>query len=79
MSTHLSAAAELNWSTGSHSAGDGGECVEVATTVSAVLVRDSKDLSRPHLAVTPARWAHLVRYAAGTLRPPASQGARDHV
>lgn len=66
MSTEHRASAELNWSKSSYSAGDGGECVEVATTVDAVLVRDSKDVARPHLAVAPARWAHFVRYAAGS-------------
>ncbi|WP_329036182.1 DUF397 domain-containing protein [Streptomyces sp. NBC_00178] len=52
------------WSRSSYSAGDGGECAEVAATPHAVLVRDSKDVTRPHLTVSPARWAQFVRYAA---------------
>ncbi|MFD3607240.1 DUF397 domain-containing protein [Streptomyces atroolivaceus] len=66
MSTEQKAANELSWFKSSHSAGDGGECVEVATTDRAVLVRDSKDLPRPHLAVGPSGWADFVRYAAGS-------------
>ncbi|MFD6276472.1 DUF397 domain-containing protein [Streptomyces sp. NPDC060209] len=66
MSTENRAATELDWFRSSYSAGDGGECVEVATTARAVLVRDSKDVARPHLTVAPARWAHFVRYAAGS-------------
>lgn len=58
--------AEVIWVRSSHSSNEGGACVEVATTVDAVLVRDSKDVARPHLAVAPARWAHFVRYAAGS-------------
>ncbi|MET8173521.1 DUF397 domain-containing protein [Streptomyces clavifer] len=55
---------ELNWFKSTYSAGDGGECIEVAATGHAVLVRDSKDLTRPHVTVSPTRWAHFVRYAA---------------
>ncbi|SCF67957.1 DUF397 domain-containing protein [Streptomyces sp. Ncost-T10-10d] len=55
----------LNWFKSTYSAGDGGECIEVATTDHAVLVRDSKDTSLPHLTLTRTGWAHFVRYAAG--------------
>lgn len=55
---------ELNWFKSSHSAGDGGECVEVASSGPAVLVRDSKDVNRPHLTVSPAHWVRFVRFAA---------------
>ncbi|MEU1215765.1 DUF397 domain-containing protein [Streptomyces sp. NPDC005790] len=55
----------LSWSKSSHSSNEGGECVEVATTDHAVLVRDSKDVARPHLALAPDSWADFVRYAAG--------------
>jgi hypothetical protein len=55
---------ELNWSKSSYSAGDGGECVEVATTGHAVLVRDSKDVTRPHLTVSGSCWEYFLRYAA---------------
>ncbi|MFH9618604.1 DUF397 domain-containing protein [Streptomyces pratensis] len=36
-----------SWSKSSYSSNEGGECVEVAATDHAVLVRDSKDLTRP--------------------------------
>ncbi|MFD4033174.1 DUF397 domain-containing protein [Streptomyces sp. NPDC058637] len=55
---------ELNWFKSTYSAGDGGECVGVASAPHAVLVRDSKDVTRPHLSISPTRWAHFVRYAA---------------
>ncbi|MFI1395413.1 DUF397 domain-containing protein [Streptomyces sp. NPDC020681] len=55
----------LHWFKSSYSAGDGGECVEVAATTGAVLVRDSKDLGRPHLSVGLTGWSDFVRYAAG--------------
>ncbi|MGW1138921.1 DUF397 domain-containing protein [Streptomyces zhihengii] len=58
---------DLVWSKSTYSSGEGGECVEVATVAGqAVLVRDSKDTSRPHLSVAPAGWADFVRYAAGS-------------
>ncbi|MEU1124890.1 DUF397 domain-containing protein [Streptomyces sp. NPDC005899] len=65
MSTERRTATELDWSTSSYSAGDGGECVEVASTGHVVLVRDSKDTARPHVTVSPAGWADFLRYAAG--------------
>ncbi|MEU6555034.1 DUF397 domain-containing protein [Streptomyces sp. NPDC046915] len=54
----------LTWVKSSYSSGEGGECVEVAATSGAVHVRDSKDTSRPALAVEPAAWAAFVEYAA---------------
>ncbi|MFD9223104.1 DUF397 domain-containing protein [Streptomyces sp. NPDC060064] len=54
----------LRWMKSSHSSNEGGACVEVAATEQAVLVRDSKDLARPHLCVAHADWARFVRYAA---------------
>ncbi|MER6102835.1 DUF397 domain-containing protein [Streptomyces sp. NPDC001832] len=58
--------ANLAWFKSSHSSGEGGACVEVATSGPAILVRDSKDTSLPHLALTRTGWTHFVRYAAGT-------------
>ncbi|MER5358116.1 DUF397 domain-containing protein [Streptomyces sp. NPDC002785] len=55
----------LNWFKSTYSAGDGGECVEVATSDQAILVRDSKDTSLPHLTLTRTGWTQFVRYAAG--------------
>ncbi|ALO09564.1 hypothetical protein AQF52_3970 [Streptomyces venezuelae] len=58
------AASELAWFKSSYSSGpDGDTCVEVATTPATVHVRDSKNLSGPQLALTPAAWAGFVSYA----------------
>ncbi|WP_327366661.1 DUF397 domain-containing protein [Streptomyces sp. NBC_01217] len=57
--------AKLTWFKSSYSSGEGGACVEVAATGQAVLVRDSKDTSLPHLALTRTGWTHFLRYAAG--------------
>ncbi|GAB3959850.1 DUF397 domain-containing protein [Streptomyces sparsus] len=56
--------AHLPWRKSSYSSGEGGACIEVAATEVAVLVRDSKDLSRPPLTVGRAGWAHFVRHTA---------------
>lgn len=57
--------AELEWFKSSYSSsGDGNDCIEVATVLDAVCIRDSKDLQGPRLAVTPAAWAGFVAYAA---------------
>ena len=46
------------WRKSRHSGGNGGQCVEVAQNLPAmVAVRDSKDPDGPHLVVTPAAWA----------------------
>ncbi|WP_203185470.1 DUF397 domain-containing protein [Streptomyces pratensis] len=69
-----------SWSKSSYSSNEGGECVEVAATDHAVLVRDSKDLTRPHLAVGPTGWADFVLYAPGPDLPergaPPASGPR---
>ncbi|MFF7589333.1 DUF397 domain-containing protein [Kitasatospora purpeofusca] len=57
------ACVEIAWRKSTHSGAEGGECVEVAETTSAVLVRDSKDKSGPHLTFSPAAWAAFVAYA----------------
>ncbi|MFE3904248.1 DUF397 domain-containing protein [Streptomyces sp. NPDC059153] len=55
----------LTWIKSSYSSNEGGACVEIATADRAVLVRDSKDTSLPHLTLTHTGWTHFVRYAAG--------------
>ncbi|AWL38677.1 MULTISPECIES: DUF397 domain-containing protein [unclassified Streptomyces] len=55
---------KLAWFKSSYSAGDGGECVEVATGPATVHVRDSKDTARAALAVEPTAWAAFVEFAA---------------
>ncbi|MFG3037833.1 DUF397 domain-containing protein [Streptomyces sp. NPDC048330] len=46
----------LRWVKSSYSSEQGGNCVEVATSPVAVLVRDSKDTSLPAFEVSPAAW-----------------------
>ncbi|WP_406493260.1 DUF397 domain-containing protein [Streptomyces sp. NBC_00846] len=57
--------ADNSWFKSSYSSNEGGECIEVANTEEAVLIRDSKDASLPHLTLTHTGWKHFVRYAAG--------------
>ncbi|MGJ5752981.1 uncharacterized protein DUF397 [Streptomyces puniciscabiei] len=49
---------ELVWFKSSYSSGDGGECVEVATSPTTIHVRDSKQnpATAPTLALPPAAW-----------------------
>ncbi|MGA5197640.1 DUF397 domain-containing protein [Streptomyces exfoliatus] len=54
----------LAWFKSSYSGGDGGQCVEVATGDDAVHVRDSKDVARPALRVSPEAWAGFVGLAS---------------
>ncbi|MFD8193827.1 DUF397 domain-containing protein [Streptomyces chengbuensis] len=56
---------ESAWFKSSYSSGGGGECVEVAATLEAVLVRDSKRPEGERLAVGVDAWAGFVRMAAG--------------
>ncbi|MET8244753.1 DUF397 domain-containing protein [Streptomyces sp. NPDC005202] len=58
------AAGELRWFKSSHSAGNGGDCVEVADAGTAVLVRDSKRPNEAVLTVPVAQWTAFVRMAA---------------
>ncbi|QGV80897.1 DUF397 domain-containing protein [Streptomyces ficellus] len=54
----------LGWFRSSYSAGDGGQCVEVAVSPASVHVRDSKDTTRAALAVQPTTWTAFVQFAA---------------
>lgn len=54
----------LAWFKSSYSAGNGGECMEVATCPGRVHVRDSKDTTRAALAVEPTAWTAFVEFAA---------------
>lgn len=56
------------WRKSSYSSGNGGDCVEAASLVTGLLVRDSKDPDGPALAITPADWKTLTeRVKAGSL------------
>lgn len=56
---------ELEWFKSSYSDSSNiNDCVEVANTPGAVLVRDSKDTQRAHLAFAPHAWAGFVAHAS---------------
>jgi hypothetical protein len=48
--------AGMNWRKSSYSGNGGGNCTEVATTASLVLVRDSKNPEGAKIAFTTASW-----------------------
>ncbi|MYZ37781.1 MULTISPECIES: DUF397 domain-containing protein [unclassified Streptomyces] len=52
----------LEWIKSSYSSNDGPECVEVAATPAAVLVRDSKHTHGPRLGFAATAWADFVSY-----------------
>lgn len=54
---------QLAWFKSSHSAGNGGECVEVAVASGAVHVRDSKDVTVSALTVPARAWRVFVGFA----------------
>ena len=49
-----------SWRKSSYSGANGGECVEVATTASTVMVRDAKDRNGNVLSVPPSAWRAFV-------------------
>ncbi|EGX57085.1 hypothetical protein SZN_24578 [Streptomyces zinciresistens K42] len=51
---------QLDWFKSSYSGDEGGECVEMATTPTAVRVRDSKKRGGPQLAFAQGTWAGFV-------------------
>ncbi|MHB9862283.1 DUF397 domain-containing protein [Streptomyces sp. YIM S03343] len=53
----------LLWIKSSYSSEEGGECVQVASGLRTVFVRDSKETSRPGLAVATGAWAAFVGFA----------------
>ncbi|OKJ99514.1 hypothetical protein AMK26_26120 [Streptomyces sp. CB03234] len=64
----------LDWFKSSYSGDQGGDCVEVALSPRTVHVRDSKDVTRPALALSPAAWSaflvedHLRVLGGGTVQ-----------
>ncbi|MEV4878073.1 DUF397 domain-containing protein [Streptomyces cyaneofuscatus] len=62
---------ELTWVKSSHSTNDGPDCVEVATALTTVHVRDSKQLPAdgPLLGFAPTAWADFVTYASAGSGP----------
>ncbi|MFH9684847.1 DUF397 domain-containing protein [Streptomyces sp. NPDC017413] len=55
------AAQELTWFKSSYSGAEGGECLEVASMPKHVLVRDSKLVQGPIVALGREAWAAFVR------------------
>ncbi|MFF0967711.1 DUF397 domain-containing protein [Streptomyces sp. NPDC003703] len=58
------AVARLRWFKSSYSAGNGGDCVEVADAGAVVLVRDSKWPEEAFLSVGSGQWAAFVGMTA---------------
>ncbi|MEU5525195.1 DUF397 domain-containing protein [Streptomyces sp. NPDC047860] len=56
---------KLEWIKSSYSPDDGPSCVEVANTVAAVHVRDSKIPNGHRLALARTTWAAFLPYASG--------------
>jgi hypothetical protein len=59
-----SVATEPAWFKSSYSGAEGGQCLEVAATPEAVLVRDSKRPAEARLSFGAVAWAGFVRMAA---------------
>ncbi|MFK0295451.1 DUF397 domain-containing protein [Streptomyces sp. NPDC090442] len=52
-----------NWHKSSYSSGGANDCVEVATNMPRVLVRDTKLTESPVIGTSQAAWAGLVEFA----------------
>ncbi|MFF7525217.1 DUF397 domain-containing protein [Streptomyces pseudovenezuelae] len=57
---------ESNWHKSSYSSDQGGDCVEIAETVMAVAVRDSKSPAGPILTIDPAVFTAFVDWTSTT-------------
>ncbi len=55
---------ELEWFKSSYSGSNNNDCVEVASALGAVCVRDSKNVQGPQLGFTADAWADFVTYAS---------------
>lgn len=53
-----------DWRKSSYSSGEGGACIEVATSPATIHIRDSKNITGPHVDVAPAAWSAFVAYAS---------------
>lgn len=64
-STSAEDASEPAWFKSSYSdSSNPNDCVEVATTSTTVLVRDSKNIAGPRLGLSPTAWLSFVSYAS---------------
>jgi len=60
----------VTWRKSSYSGGNGGNCVEVASTGKPlVAVRDSKDPNGPKLAFSPSAWRSFMKRSRRSGRP----------
>jgi Domain of unknown function (DUF397) len=68
----------LQWRKATHSSGNGGNCIEVATARRTVAVRDSKDPDGPRLAFGPQAWKAFTAEVKGerSLASPMTTGCR---
>ncbi|MGC4980952.1 DUF397 domain-containing protein [Streptomyces sp. DT193] len=62
MPVGLQPASEPAWFKSSYSGGNTTECVEASSTLSGVLVRDSKHTGGPIVAVSTAVWQAFIRH-----------------
>ncbi|SMF18030.1 DUF397 domain-containing protein [Streptomyces sp. Amel2xC10] len=53
----------LTWFKSSHSDGEGGECLEVATCPHTIHVRDSKNPVGPTITLSPTAWTDFLTHA----------------
>lgn len=60
----MNSTTDLHWFKSSYSSAQGDSCIEAAEGEQDIHVRDSKDLTRPHLTVGRAGWVPFVRFAA---------------
>ncbi|MGW5212060.1 DUF397 domain-containing protein [Streptomyces sp. NPDC004051] len=63
MNTEQSEGQALQWFKSSHSGGEGGECIEIASTLAAIHIRDSKDTGQGGFAVAPDTWTAFLGLA----------------
>ncbi|RRR76693.1 DUF397 domain-containing protein [Streptomyces sp. RP5T] len=57
----------MHWRKSSYS-GDGSNCVEIATTLTAIQVRDSKTTRSPHLVFQSSAWVSFISHTASNSR-----------
>ncbi|MFL4907917.1 DUF397 domain-containing protein [Streptomyces sp. MMS24-I2-30] len=56
---------ELDWFKSSYSTPDGAACVEAASALGTIHIRDSKHQHGPQLTIGPEQWSAFVSYATG--------------
>ncbi|MFI7410088.1 DUF397 domain-containing protein [Streptomyces sp. NPDC049627] len=56
----------IQWRKSSYSGDQGGDCVEIGETITAVAVRDSKNPAGPILTLRPAAFSTFVTWTSAT-------------